>query len=649
MKLTQFRVRKFRNIIDSGVIDVADDVTCLVGMNEAGKTALLTALNRLNPTDDSTFDVQRDYPRWLLTKDRRAELIDDAIPIEAVFILEADDAKIIADYLGRGVLGEGCEIIVSRTYSAPGNKWTLPVNNSVAVTNLVDRAEVAHDLAQTLHSATDFPALSSKVAEMQQEQDDAEFGDMARQEDLKRVAAELATATNDGKRGHRVVDVAYRLLLDRLPRFFYFSDYQFLPGTVNLSNLNVDEAERAGSTPKQTVRSLLALANTTPDDLAGSNYEDRKAELEAVSNDLTDQVFAYWKQNPNLRVTFDIDRRSKDNPAHGQPPIITPYLQIRVEDTRHRFTNSFDQRSSGFRWFFSFLAAFTEFETHERTANVVVLLDEPGLTLHGRAQADFLHFINERLADVAQVLYTTHSPFMVETDKIQRVRIVEDGGPETGATVSRDVLRVESDSLFPLQAALGYDVVQHLFIGGSNLLVEGASDFIYLDTMSRYLASKKMPHLDEDWRIMPAGGANNIPAFVALVGTALEVSVLIDGGTEGAQRLQRAIQAGRMNSRRLIEVSDVTGNQNSDIEDVFTPDDYLVLYNAAFKKRTTLASLGPGDRIVKRIEQKLGDRYDHHKPAETLLRHQAEILKQMSEDTLGRFAQIFERINASRR
>jgi predicted ATP-dependent endonuclease of OLD family len=81
-------------------------------------------------------------------------------------------------------------------------------------------------------------------------------------------------------------------------------------------------------------------------------------------------------------------------------------LKIRVYDNRHGFTNNFDQRSNGFRWFFSFLAAFSEFEGREH--KVIVLLDEPGLSLHGKAQSVFLNFITERLALSAQVLYTTH-------------------------------------------------------------------------------------------------------------------------------------------------------------------------------------------------------------------------------------------------
>jgi recombinational DNA repair ATPase RecF len=72
VRLERFRVRKFRNVLDSGDITVKPDVTCLVGMNEAGKTAILAALHRLNPVGSEGFHEQRDYPRWLLSKDRKA-------------------------------------------------------------------------------------------------------------------------------------------------------------------------------------------------------------------------------------------------------------------------------------------------------------------------------------------------------------------------------------------------------------------------------------------------------------------------------------------------------------------------------------------------------------------------------------------------
>src|SRR5690606_14391501 len=97
LRLSSFRVQKFRNILDSGVIKVDELVTCLVGMNESGKTAILSALHRLNPVGEADFSEQQDYPRWLLSKDRRNDVVKDAVPIEATFSLNDDDHRAIEE------------------------------------------------------------------------------------------------------------------------------------------------------------------------------------------------------------------------------------------------------------------------------------------------------------------------------------------------------------------------------------------------------------------------------------------------------------------------------------------------------------------------------------------------------------------------
>src|SRR5581483_3472450 len=91
MLLRQFEVSRFRNVIDSGSIPVESDVTCLVGKNESGKTALLHALQRLNPARTATFELEADYPRWLLIRDRKEGTADNALPVRATFDLEESD------------------------------------------------------------------------------------------------------------------------------------------------------------------------------------------------------------------------------------------------------------------------------------------------------------------------------------------------------------------------------------------------------------------------------------------------------------------------------------------------------------------------------------------------------------------------------
>jgi predicted ATP-dependent endonuclease of OLD family len=110
------------------------------------------------------------------------------------------------------------------------------------------------------------------------------------------------------------------------------------------------------------------------------------------------------------------------------------------------------------------------------------LLDEPGLSLHGLAQADLLRYV-DHLAEDHQILYTTHSPFMVHGDRLHQVRLVEDRDAE-GPRITDDVTGSDPATVFPLQAALGYTLAQNLFISKRNLLVEGPADLVYLQFFS---------------------------------------------------------------------------------------------------------------------------------------------------------------------
>jgi len=295
-------------------------------------------------------------------------------------------------------------------------------------------------------------------------------------------------------------------------------------------------------------------------------------------------------------------------------------------------------------------AAFSEFEDD---ANVIVLLDEPGLNLHGRAQEDFLRFIEERLAQRHQVLYTTHSPFMVEASKLHRMRLLEDHSsrldPDAGAKVSSDVTAVHGDTIFPLQAALGYDLAQNLFVGGSNLIVEGTSDFVYLESLSEHLGSLGRERLSGEWTIVPVGGADKVPTFGALLGAHLrDVTVLLDASNTGNQRLADLAEQGILDSSRIITVASVTGAKRSDIEDLFEPGEYLRLYNAVFGEGLAEGDLDGGDPILRRIRRRRGSDFDHRRPSTELLRDKAGFLDALGDATLDRFESLFRTINATR-
>lgn len=185
-----------------------------------------------------------------------------------------------------------------------------------------------------------------------------------------------------------------------------------------------------------------------------SNFEAFKAQLEATSNSITDEMFEYWSTNQNLEIRFEIEHA----------PNSVRYLNIRIYNSKHRVTLPLKNRSKGFLWFFSFLVWFSKIQG-DKNSKYILLLDEPGLSLHASAQNDLLRFIDEKLAPDYQVIYTTHSPFMIDSLKLNEVRTVYDTqNPKVGSVVSDAVQEKDSDTLFPLQAALGYTIAQNLYV-----------------------------------------------------------------------------------------------------------------------------------------------------------------------------------------
>jgi hypothetical protein len=237
---------------------------------------------------------------------------------------------------------------------------------------------------------------------------------------------------------------------------------------------------------------------------------------------------------------------------------------------------------------------------------------------------------------------------MVQPGKLERVRLVEDCGKTVGSQVSTDVLTRDRDTLFPLQGALGYDLVQHLFVAENNIVVEGTSDYAYLKVVSDYLASKGRVGLDPEWSIVPVGGADLVPTFVALLGNDLKVTVLVDSRQDGHQKLERMAKDGYLDKQRIILVGDVLGRKTGDIEDFFDSGEYLGLYNKAFGKNIKPEALTGDDPIVARIARLEGaERFDHGRPADVLLRDRERVLSKLGKGTLARFEDLFKRINST--
>lgn len=621
MRLKSFHVRLFRNVIDSGPIDVMDS-TCIVGKNEAGKSSIIEALHRLNPAKPCPLVLLDEYPRWLKKQHEISGEIKEAEPITAEFSLSDDEVETLNGKFGVGVLRAPI-LTASRRYTGD-LQIRLPIDHPRFVKWFSDQHIDTGLLGEKMAGASCSQQLLEKLTALATEKSDGDEPTPEAQA-AKLAKIELEKVLGGAKSLTAAVETLLRPLI---PKTFYFSQYSQLRGRYNLAG-EVMPALKTPSTDEeiQAAADFLKLAKVAPTNVETWDFEQSNAELEAISSLLTRRVKTNWKQNQHLRLAVKIEPELQPN---GQTE---RYLQFRVEDTRHDFSNRLDRRSTGFRWFVSFMASFFEFE---KDTNVILLLDEPGLSLHARAQKDLLDTIDKNLTDGRQVIYTTHSPFMVRTESLDRVRIVEDKGPDLGAVATNDAgTTSDPDTLFPLQAALGYDIAQNLFIGNRNILLEGTSDFIYLVAFSSHLRSLGRETFPTNCRLLPAGGATNIPTFIALLGGKLDVVVLLDGNAQ-RQRIDVAIAQGRLKASNVLSVEQFCQVKGADIEDLFEPDEYLGIYNGAMQQSLKVKDLKGKDRIVKRIERVAGD-FDHGQVAGYFLSHQPEIFPKLSAKTLKRF------------
>ncbi len=652
MKLRRVTIQKFRNFVEPQTVEVEEDVTVLIGKNESGKTTILKALHRLNPAGGQgrTFDLVTEYPRWRLTRDRKVEELEELAPVTALFEPSEADRTALEEVLP-APLPEGALIEASRVYNNTLYVG-IEVDLSIVLKAAAEASSAHADDVESLAAETSLDAAIARAKELQKEYKESDpprakaLGSFGAQAESRRVFAE----------SFRLESSAREAITALLPKFFYFSDYSVLPGEADLTRLAEKiAAGEALDEPERTVVSLLKHAGVAPSDFLDANYDSRKAELQAASTDLSTEVFKYWTVNKYLKVAFDTDNVAVGKTAQGNV-VNHRILKIELRDGRHGdVETNFSTRSSGFQWFFSFFAAFSEYQNADKP--IIVLLDEPGTSLHGEAQKDFVNYIFNELGASKQTLYTTHSQFMIDPTQYEKLRAVHDKATledqEAGVEVSRINLKADRDTVLPVESALGYSISQHLFLGsGQHLLVEGSADFVFLSRMSAYMESQRKPILSPKLAMIPVGGITNMPAFVALMGRRLEVSVLVDG-EKSASVLDRTRNAAKENgvpASRILSVGEVDSSlpKDGDIEDLFTTSDYLRLYNWAFKKTLSETDLpaGPG-RIIGRINAFEGAKYDHALPAHALTDNQEEFFSSLDPVTVANFEKLFAKLNAS--
>jgi predicted ATP-dependent endonuclease of OLD family len=614
MKLTQARVINYRSIDDSSWVRV-DDVTALVGKNESGKTAFLQAIRKINSIsgEEDTFNI-RDYPRKGYIKYKK---IHDQNPCEvaqAEFELNDEEISEIEANFGNGILASN-KVIVTKNYKNERN-WKISLAESIA-----------QPLNMTTFTQPATPAPISFQSAVQSVKD--------------------VSNVSEG--------ISEQFLEKWLPKFVYFDNYSLMRGKISINELR-QRAENGGpfDDADRTFLSLLTLSGVSLEDLEKDlGYEDIKVELESASITITDEIFEYWQQNRQLKVEFDVSRA---DPRDAAPLNQGKILHVRIENARHRVTVSFDERSKGFVWFFSFLSYFSHLEETEN-GDLIILLDEPGTALHAMAQKDFLRFMDERLSPRCQVLYTTHSPFMIDLEKLHRIRLVQDMDG-VGTVISDDPVNNDKETLFPLQMALGYQMAQTLFLSPHCLMVNFPSDLIYLQVLGDMVAAESGIRIDPRWVIIPVGSTDNISTFLTLLGdNYVSVAVMMDLTLTNKEKIEAINRKNELEGENPVKWVQVSRVRDADIEDLFEPKIYLELVNLSYanqlEQTLTMRSITESNpRIVERLKAYFaktgtaGGVFDRYVPAAYLLENFEDFKVHISEDSIQKAKTLVERINS---
>lgn len=603
MKLIRFRVTNFRSIKDSTWIDCSD-VTNIIGINEAGKSNALLALWKFNPTDKAEINLLEDLPRneYSSLKNSCQELPF----IEVVFRLEDDDEllKNLIKITGRRK-EELSDIHLKRFYSGKYS-YNFPYEETITelpskefITYIEEKTNAISKISTESKVEKHYKAivesiLNGYIYELQQKDKIdknllQEFISNTENTGAKPGAkSEIQPIVNDVLKYFREqmellsrpriwCDEVWKQVFSLMPNFVYYSNYGNLDTEIYLPHV-IDNLERnditgvaaakvrtlkvlfdfIGLNPKEILELGEDGVNLSQDEIEKFNKkkEERTVLLNSASSKLTKEFKQWWKQG---NYVFDLRADGK-------------FFKIWVSDEKRPEKVVLEARSTGLQWFLSFYLVFLT-QTKTNLKNTIILLDEAGLSLHPLAQKDLLAFF-KNLATTNQIIHTTHSPFLVDTNNIDSVKIAYIDND--GYTVISNDLRANSDpkrdtSVYAVHAALGLSVSDIMLNGCQPVIVEGASDQYYLNAIKTYLIASGLFKPSKDIVFMPAGGVKGVSAIASIVSAKGELPyVIIDGDTSGTSfkdKLKKDLY--KEEDHKLICLKDfVEGLEAVEIEDI---------------------------------------------------------------------------------
>lgn len=689
LKAVRYRVQNFRNIDDSKWVPL-ERVTAFVGRNESGKTTLLKALHKFNPATPEPYNPQREFPRDRYTREFKdakdwpvcsvafgiAEPLSQEIakllggtpaPNEAI-CTRYYDGHLTIDFeppIANKVLEPASLIEALKTFAASVRRLPAPSTDQEEQTQKLrtELAVWASGWQEKLNAHTDLRNKSSAtlLSTLRKESEGHAKPQTADIVEALQVAVDPALTQAQKP---PVTDQISELIKARLPVFIYFENYGILESAIYLPRF-LEDLQRTPDDPRiRTVNAMFKHVGLSAQEITELGREQVQQAI-AQKQQPTQEMFAQDQQRKEARAiklnsaSLDITHRFNDWYEQRRHTIEYQadgdYFRIWVADDRRPGVKiELEGRSKGFQWFFSFYLVFLV-ESEEGHKDAILLLDEPGIHLHPTAQQGLIGFF-EKLAEKNQLIYTTHSPFLIDGQHLHRVRPVTED--ETGhSTINAETWPSDRETIFPLQAAAGYAMVQGLFQHKKNVLVEGMSDYYYLHALVQQCRAAGRTSLPDEIYITPCGGTKLVGHIASLfLGQKVRPLVLLDGDEAGRARrdaLIKELYAEHLSAILLLDEALGQPGTGLEIEDILGAAIVLPAVNTILGREMELSaadrSAGSLPHQIKASAKRQGlELPDGWKPSAAihLVSSWAEQRTTLPEDVLDRAATLFAEIQS---
>jgi len=355
-----------------------------------------------------------------------------------------------------------------------------------------------------------------------------------------------------------------------VPDFELFEDFSsLLPNRIDLED--IIKANKRAEGYKAAIN-FLTITGLEYSFFQQPSSRILKQKIENLNGELTLNFQDFWRQNVGknhkIKINFELSHYDHTIPEKSGKP----FIEFWIKDEQERLYPK--QRSRGVRWFLSFFLELKATAMDKSQRNKVLLIDEPGVSLHARAQEDVLKVFDD-IREQIQIVYTTHSPHLIDVNKLYRIlavqRAVEDDmKSETLVYSARSLKSATADTLSPIYSTMGARLSQQEIIKSSNnVIVKDLASFYFLKAVTALTGFEK------ECYFLPASGADSIPTMVnILIGWGIDYIILNFGNAQEKAIHEQLRKEQYDNKIDLAKKQMLFLDEYQDTEDLFSTIDF---------------------------------------------------------------------------